>query len=81
MLNRISIECPQRSRLSRPHIVLLGDWVLDGIEFPVRLYGIRIVFPQSIRIRGRLPRAVISPTKVFFSYYFCDADCSVFVQQ
>jgi len=31
-------------------IVLLGDWIFDGIEFLIRLYGICILLPQSIGI-------------------------------
>jgi hypothetical protein len=43
-----SIERPQGRWLCWPSIILLGDWILDGIQFFIRLYGICIVLPQSI---------------------------------
>lgn len=40
-----SIECCQGSRFCRSRIVLLGHWVLDGIQFSVCLHGVCIVLP------------------------------------
>lgn len=68
-----SINCPQRRRVRWPGIVLLGHWIPHGRQLTGRLPGVLVLFPQSVRLRGRLSRTGVSATKVLPSDCFCNA--------
>lgn len=69
-----SIDGPQGCRLCWSHIVLLGDWIFDGVELSIGLHGIRIVFPQSVWFGGCLLGTVVSPTQILLPHCLCNAD-------